>query len=207
MQTLTADELLDLIKNAPEKSIHDWKQDFTLPNDDEKKGEFLKDLAAMANTCDTSYGYIIYGVNRSKPDPIIGISNNYDDAKLQQLVKGKINPLPNFLYYEISIGAKKIGVLQISPNRQRPHIISVNMGKVREGQILLRRGTCTEGANLNDLFEFFYGQNSSYFANVIKNTELAIQKQMADIELGRYYQEQADNALKDMEMITGIKLR
>jgi hypothetical protein len=130
MKTLTIDNVIELATKTPEQAIFDWKSDFTIPNTDEKRGEFLKDLDAFANAITSTYGIITYGVDPRRPDPVVGISECYDDAKLQQLVKGKIEPLPDFLYYELLHGVRTVGVLQIKPTRQRPHIIQVDMGKV-----------------------------------------------------------------------------
>jgi hypothetical protein len=48
MRTLTVDEVLELLKATPEQAVFDWKQDFVQPTDEDKKGEFLKDLTAIA---------------------------------------------------------------------------------------------------------------------------------------------------------------
>jgi predicted HTH transcriptional regulator len=165
--SLTIDEILQFLKNIPEQAVFDWKQDFVLPSDDEKKGELVKDIAAVANASVLSYGFIFYGVNPKKPDPLIGITSHYDDANIQQLIKGKIEPLPSFLYYEVSMGAKTIAVIQIKPSKKRPFIISADIGRVRRGQIVIRRGSSTDGATLHDLFEFFYGNNSTYAENFL----------------------------------------
>src|SRR5260221_4321644 len=121
-----------------------------------------------------------FGVNPRQPNPLVGISNGYDDAKLQQLVTGKIVPRPEFLYYEISAGPCTVGVIQISPMKQRPHIISVDVGKVRKGQIVIRRGSSTDGATLQDLFSFFYGNESQWFAQVRRELGVDAQRVQAD---------------------------
>jgi hypothetical protein len=127
MKTLTIEEVILQVSQTPEQAIFDWKTDFVAPNDDEKRGEFIKDLSAIANACASSYGFIVYGVDPRRPEPILGITQGYDDAKLQQLAKGKIHPLPDFLYYEVSTGPRTLGVLQVNPTRQRPHIITVDL--------------------------------------------------------------------------------
>ena len=165
--SLTIDEILQFLKNTPEQAVFDWKQDFVLPNDDEKKGELIKDIVAVANASVLSYGFIFYGVNPKKPDPLIGITSHYDDAHIQQLIKGKIEPLPSFLYYEVSMGTKAVAVIQIAPSKKRPFIISTDIGRVRRGQIVIRRGSSTDGVTLQDLFEFFYGDNSFYGQNFL----------------------------------------
>jgi predicted HTH transcriptional regulator len=135
---ITIDEVKKLIKTSPEQAIFDWKSDFALPNDDDKRGELIKDISAIANAITTSYGFIIYGVDPRRSDPILGISARYDDAKIQQLIKGKIEPPVKFLYYEVTAGPRAVGVLQIIPTRSRPHIIRADIGKVRKGQIVIR---------------------------------------------------------------------
>jgi hypothetical protein len=203
IKTLTFDEVITLAKSTPEQAVFDWKVDFTLPNDDEKRGEFLKDLTAVANGISSSYGFILYGVDPRKLDPIVGITQSYDDAKLQQLVQGKINPLPEFLYYEVSLGPKIIGVLQVQPTRRRPHIICVDLGKVRKGQIPIRRGSSTDGVNLEDLVEFFYGESSGYFPAILQRLQINTQQQLANVAYMRELSEQKNQALKDMELAMG----
>jgi hypothetical protein len=203
MQTLNADQVARLVKSMPEKTAFDWKTDFTLLQDDEKKGEFLKDLSAIANACVDSCGFIIYGVDPRKPDPILGITVHYDDANLQQFARGKIEPLPEFLYYEVPVNSKTLGVLQINPTRHRPHIISVNLGKVRRGQILIRRGSSTDGVAIKDLIEFFYGPTSTYFPQVIKKMQANAQQLRASVEYMRELRAQGNDALRDAEIVVG----
>jgi predicted HTH transcriptional regulator len=207
MNTLTIDNVIELVRKTPEQAIFDWKTDFVVPNDDDKRGEFIKDLDAIANACASSYGIIAYGVDPRRPDPVAGISNGYDDAKLQQLVKGKIEPLPEFLYYELTHGPKIVAVLQVKPTRQRPHIIQVDLGKVRKGQILIRRGSSTEAITPDDLWEFYYSKTSGHFPKVAQHLQAYAQAKQAEANyLGRLYEGQ-DRAIRQMEDITGIRLR
>ena len=162
--------------------MFDWKQDFVRPSDDEARGELIKDITAVANASVLSYGFIFYGVDPRRPDPLVGISASYDDARIQQLVRGKVEPLPSFLYYEVSAGPKTVAVIQVAPSKKRPFIISVDIGRVRKGQIVIRRGSSTDGVALSDLADFFYGPNSAYFANVRANLGLDVQRQQAQNE-------------------------
>jgi hypothetical protein len=207
MQTLTIDQIIEVVKLTPEKAVFDWKRDFVVPNDDEKRGEFLKDLSAVANACTTTYGFIIYGVDPRQPELVCGTSQSYDDAKLQQLVQGKIEPAPEFLYYELLHGARRVGVVQVAPSRPRPHIISVNMGSVRKGQILVRRGSSTDGVSLGDLYAFFYGEHSAHWQSMLQKLNVRTNQQLADVAYMRELRAQADMAIRDMEMISGVKLR
>lgn len=205
MNTLTIDQVMDLVTKTPEQAVFDWKADFPIPSDDQRRGEFIKDLDAVANACSSSYGFIVYGVDPRRQDPIVGISAKYDDAKLQQLVKGKIEPLPVFLYYEVSNGSKTVGVVQVKPTRQRPHIIMVDLGKVRKGQILIRRGSSTDGVTMADLSEFFYGQTSGHFPAILERIGAYAQHRRADTAHLRELREQANDALRDMEIAVGAQ--
>ena len=178
----TVDEIVAFLQKTPEQAVFDWKQDFTQPLDDESRGELIKDVCAIANASPLSYGFIFYGVDPRRPDPVLGISKSYDDAKIQQLLQGKVEPQPSFLYYEVSAGLKTVAVIQIAPSRKRPFIIRVDLGKVRKGQIVVRRGSTTDGVTLDDLVDYFYGSSSAYFANVRHNLGLDVQRQQAHTE-------------------------
>lgn len=191
---LTIDEILQLLSQIPEQAAFDWKKDFVSPNDDDKRGELIKDICAIANASPLSYGYIVYGVDPRRPDPLIGVSSNYDDSGLQQLLRGKIEPAPSFLYYEVSAGAKTVAVIQVAPNKKRPFIINADIGRVHRGQIVIRRGSSTDGIAIKDLFEFFYGNTSGYFADVVSQLGLDVQRQRAQSE---YLAELRRNAERD----------
>ena len=204
IRQLTIDEIIRLLQSTPEQAIFDWKVDFSPPRDDKARGEMIKDIAAIANTIVSSYGFIVYGVDPRRPDPIVGVTNHYDDASLQQLVRTKVEPAVDFLYYEVSHGPKVVSVIQIEPTRRRPHIIKVDLGKVRNGQIPIRRGSSTDGIRLNDLMEFFYGRSSGYFQQMVQKLHLDVAQQTAQTAYLRELREQADQALRDTEVIAGV---
>ena len=179
---LTIDEIIQFLTSTPEQAVFDWKLDFIHPTNDEARGELIKDIAAIANASVLSYGFIFYGVDPRQPDPIVGISESYDDSRVQQLVQGKLEPFPNFLYYEVSAGPKMISVIQVAPSKKRPFIIRADIGRVRKGQIVIRRGSSTDGIKISDLLEFFYGSHSQYFANLRHHLGLDVQRQQATTE-------------------------
>ena len=201
---LTIDEVARLARSAPEQAVFDWKVDFTLPADDETRGELVKDVAAIANGVSSSYGFILYGVDPRRPDPIVGISARYDDAKLQQLLRDKIDPPVDFLYYEVSAGPRVVAVIQVQPTRRRPHVIRVDLGKVRRGQIVVRRGSSTDGVTIKDLFEFFYGNSSGYFPNVIQRLRLDVAQQQASTAHLRELREHENQLLRELELTWGL---
>jgi predicted HTH transcriptional regulator len=204
ISTLTVDEILALLKKTPEQAGFDWKRDFGHPVDDDSRGEVIKDICAVANASALSYGFIIYGVDPRRSDPVVGVSKPYDDAKLQQLLQGKVDPQPSFLYYEVSAGPKTIAVIQIAPSKKRPFIIRVDLGKIRKGQIVIRRGSSTDGVTLTDLADFFYGRNSQYFANVRHQMGLDVQRQQAQNEFLAELQSGAEHAEEQILQIASL---
>lgn len=201
---LTIDEICQLLAMTPEQAVFDWKRDFAIPTSDDARGELIKDIAAVANASALSYGFIFYGVDPGQSDPIIGVSQSYDDARIQQLVQGKLEPVPQFVYYEVSAGPKIVAVLQIAPSKKRPFIIRADIGKVRKGQIVVRRGSSTDGATLNDLFDFFYGQDSQYFANVVNQLSVSAQRQQAHTNYLAELHRQVEAAEDDLWRAVGF---
>lgn len=202
--TLALDEVLDLLKKTPEQGGFDWKADFTTPNDDDKRGEFIKDLAAIANSAHNASTFIFYGVDPRRPDPVVGITQRYDDAALQQLARGRIDPPPSFLYYELERNGSIVGVLQVYPTVRRPHIIAMDTGRVRKGQVLVRRGSSTDGATMRDLWEFFYGETSDHFQGVVQRLGLHIAEQNAQTAYIRELRAEIERSERDMEFIAGV---
>jgi len=96
--------------------------------------------------------------------------------------------------------------VQIAPSRPRPHIITVNLGAVRKGQILVRRGSSTDGVSIDDLYAFFYGQHSVHWQSVQKQLNARANQQIADVAYMRELREQAETARRDMETIAGVRL-
>lgn len=204
IRKLSLDEVLKLIKMSPEQTVFDWKTDFVVPNNQDKQSEIIKDVTAIANSISLSPGFIVYGVDPRRPDPLLGISNSYDDAKLQQLFKNKVNPAIEFVYYEISFGPKQVGVIQVVPVRKRPHIISVDIGKIRNGQIPIRRGSSTDGVKIEDLLEMFYGENSGYFSEVIQKLQLETQHLQALNSYLAESREVGNELLRQIEIGAGL---
>ena len=112
----------------------------------------MKDVTAIANTPGGT-GYLLYGVDLSRSDPIAGMPQSFDDARLQQTVNSRVNPPISFLYYEQDFDGIRVGVVQIPPSASRPHIVSRAVGNLRDGQIPIRRGSSTTWANPTDLAE------------------------------------------------------
>ena len=203
IQKLTLDEILSVLRLTPEQCVFDWKQDLVIETGD-KKAEILKDIVAIANATATSPGFVFCGVDPRRPDPVVGTSKSHDDAMFQQMFANKVNPPVVFLYYEATLGPKTVGVFHIPASRQRPHIVMKDFGRLREGQLLIRRGSSTGGMTQTDLFELFYGPTSPYLAGVLEKIGATAMQTQADTMKMRELREQQNSLIRDMEVISGL---
>ncbi|MEX0800397.1 MAG: RNA-binding domain-containing protein [Dehalococcoidia bacterium] len=142
--------LLDLMRKLPEQSKYDCKRDLTLDSHD-RKAELIKDITSIANAHGDEVGYLFFGVDPVSSELAVGITQRHDDATLQQIVNSKLERPVSFLYYETEVNGSWVGVAVIPPSITRPHIIKAQYGRLRAGQIPIRRGSSTTWATSEDL--------------------------------------------------------
>jgi len=204
IQKLSVNEVLSILAATPEQGLFDWKRDLNLDND-VKKAELVKDVAAIANATVTGSGFVLYGVDPRLPDPVVGMSASYDDAALQQIMERKLEPRVDFLYYDdLYKDGKRIGVLHIPPSKARPHIVARDFGKLREGQILTRHGSSTKGVSPAELMAMYYCQTNPQFVQLVKWIE---QQLRAQIKGRSPMQDQLDYVnflIRQMEVTSGL---
>lgn len=148
---LSDEEIMVLVAQAPEQTKVDVKQSGLVLRGDSPKAEFIKDIASFGNSLEHGKGYIFYGV--TEQGNIVGIQPDtyHDDADLQELIPNFIQPPVPFLYYEQELDEKRIGVVIIDENRYGAHIITRNIAQLREGQVLIRRGSRNSSATPHEL--------------------------------------------------------
>lgn len=149
MPILTCGQL-KLLLNETESSSLDFKQvqyKF-IGAEDEEKGELLKDILAFANFFRRTDAYILTGVTEDKE--IIGITEDIDDAQLQQFVNSKTQRQVHFLYYAVQCDHKKVGVIHI-PIQPRPLYLLKDFGRLKKGAVYLRRGSSTSEATPDEI--------------------------------------------------------
>lgn len=119
---------------------------------EDQKSELLKDILALANAWRRSDAYILVGVEEVKGarNHILGITELLDDAPLQQFVNSKTQRPLTFLYCNVTVESKTVGVFHI-PVQQRPFYLTKDYGKLKAGVVYLRRGTSTDVANPDEI--------------------------------------------------------
>jgi hypothetical protein len=114
---------------------------------DEEKSELLKDILGFANAWRRSEAYILIGVAdvRGGRANLLGISSadHLDDHSLQQFVNNLTNRPIRFHYEAFGFEGKQVGIIRIE-EQNRPIFLKKDYGKLRKGEVYVRRGSSTD---------------------------------------------------------------
>lgn len=104
------EELLSL----QESLILDFKQQMYDLSSEDKIAALVKDIISMINTKRASSSHIIIGVkaNPNGENQLLGIDTFIDESIIQEKIKNKITPTPEFSYYIKEFNDLKFGVLE-----------------------------------------------------------------------------------------------
>jgi hypothetical protein len=131
----------------PESSILDFKKEmYNFDNDPDSKklAEFVKDIISFSNTIRKESSYIIIGIEElpDKSKIFHGLNYDIDDAILQDKVKSKVHPRPDFRYYTIIYKEKKFGVFDFPVTfYDTPIYPVVKIKGLEPGKVYYRNGT------------------------------------------------------------------
>jgi Schlafen, AlbA_2 len=206
IQKLTLQQILKTLGTTPEQAVFDWKRTFAPPRDESDKGEFVKDVMAVANATaySRSLGFMFYGVNPDAPDPVVGIDARWDDNEAQALVRSALAPMPELVYYEVDAGRGRwIGVVHIAPCGGF-FIASRDVGRLREGQCVIRQGSVTRGVTRADHIKLYLTPGYGYAEQLLQHYNVTAQ--LMNARTGYLQQNQAthDALLRQMEAMSGL---
>jgi hypothetical protein len=206
IEKLTLAEIEAIVRAAPEQPVYDWKRSFAPPRDEDGKGEFVKDLMAVANgtAFSKSTGYVFYGVNPDAPDFVVGVSERWDDNEAQALARSAISPSPQFVYYEVAAGADAwIGVAHVEWAGGF-FVVARDVGKLREGQCLIRRGSVTRGVTRDDHLKLYLTPGYGYAEQLLQQYGAAAQ--MLNAQTAHMQENRAAivDLRRQMESIAGL---
>lgn len=116
------------------------------PKDDRKRN-FVKDLASLANTPRSEDAHLVLGVGQ-KPDGTVeprgleGPDREVDDADLQSIARSLLNNCPRFLYEVVDYDGVLLGLVTIPPDLSTPCTPNQTIDRgFRENVIYYRRGS------------------------------------------------------------------
>ena len=209
IQRLTIGQILDLVRTRPEQVVFDTKRDFAPPRDDGARAEFIKDAVAISNgtALTGGPGFIVYGVDPNRADPVVGVSERYDDAALQQLVAMHVEPIIEFAFYDdVDAGqGRRLAVLHVEPSRQPFHVIVKDVGGLRDGTSFIRQGSSTRGVRRGDWIRLCLGPDSQYLAAALRQYGHQAALINAQANLSRAYQSEIDQLDREMRRMVGLE--
>lgn len=140
-------EELEQLLYEEEGPTLDFKRDqyaFAKASDDEKS-ELLKDILGFVNCWRRADAFILIGVEdvQGGRGIVHGISDHLQDHSLQQFVNNLTNRPVQFGYEACEIESKQVGVVRIELQR-RPVFLKRNYGKLKKGEVYVRRGSSTD---------------------------------------------------------------
>lgn len=181
---VTKDLFAHILSNNESHKI-DFKRDQYSLGDDRQKSELIKDIVSIANTKGAESGYIILGV-KSELDGSkvkVGITNHFDDAMLQQIVKDKVNPPPTFEYHPYQEEDLSYGIIIIPQSKNRPHIIIKDYGILKKNAIYIRRGSSTDEAGREELEEMILERCPKVRGGELPALAKFLQKNLGHVEI------------------------
>jgi hypothetical protein len=136
---------------------------------------------------------------------VVGVSETWDDAKLQQLAASVLDPVPEFVLYDVDAsGGRCIVVLHV-PHSVRPfHVIKRDLGKLREGQAVIRQGSSTRGVTRTDHIKLYLTVGGGYVEQVLQQYGAAAQMAHAQNTRIQLLQQQEADIRRQMERMTGL---
>ncbi len=145
---------LENLLNEDESNYIDFKQaQYRFAEaSEEDKSEILKDILAFANAWRRTDAYILIGVKEIKGgrSQVIGITDQSDDAALQQFVNSKVQKPIQFSYIAFEFEEKQVGIIKI-PVQERPFYLKQKYGKLKPNVVYLRRGSSTDEAEPDEI--------------------------------------------------------
>lgn len=138
---------LELLLNRGESPKVDFKAEFHLKNEHEKK-ELARDIIALANT-KGGRGYLIYGV-ADKTKEILGIEPKlFKEETIVQVINTRVYPPIPVGVETIVVEDKTVVVIVVFKSELKPHQM------IQNGAFYVRRGTTTDVARREELASMF----------------------------------------------------
>ncbi len=205
------DEVKEMIDCHQEGDYLDFKEyDYHKEN----KEELIKDIVAFANSHSIRNKYIIIGAIEEN-NVCVGIrevdkSKIKDEAEFQQIINTYVYENLVVNYRIIKIDGKDILVIQIpaTNNSNRPFMIKKQIGKLKENDIYIRKGSSTANATKKDLeYMFKNTRNSKLVVQSYKEGRISDKLQLYEIKpkIEKYKKEKFEKLKQFVDEINNLK--
>ncbi|MEM1224047.1 MAG: ATP-binding protein [Planctomycetota bacterium] len=112
---------------------------------EEEKSELLKDIIGFVNCWRRGEAFILIGVQevQGAKSTVYGITDHLADHSLQQFVNNLTNRPVQFGYEACEFDGKQVGIIRIEMQK-RPVYLKRDYGKLKKGEVYVRRGSSTD---------------------------------------------------------------
>lgn len=172
---ITQDEVRELIELKREGTTLDYKRDLDLETE-KQKGEFIKDVLALANSGRTAY--IVTGIKDRTWEPV-GISKSYSQTQINQILQDRTDPPLRLEYAEIELNGKTHGIVKIF-GEDPPYLVMVKdkFGGIQKGTVFIRNVDMNEGARRADINLMYATPADLRLDHEVKQKELEDSKEV-----------------------------
>jgi hypothetical protein len=158
----TVEELKSLLNRMiplGESEKIDLKTELNL-SDGARKHEFVKDVAAIANTKGDSYqgfGFLIFGAEPTKGLVYTEFHDGMDkiQSEIDACLNSCLTPFVRTQFFIFDDHGQQWGALAIAPSREIPHVLIKNLIDSVRGDVFVRLGSTTEKAGPADYARVF----------------------------------------------------
>ncbi len=178
------------IISRPESSILDFKETMYIFSDNtefKNTAKFVKDVISFANTIRNETAYIIIGIKEDANGNKVmqGIDQYVDDAILQDKIKDKVTPRPQFHFYIYKYDNLRFGILEVPVNKY-PVPISpiVKMKGLEIGKIYYRQGTSNSEASGQETIRIYNWLQNLLEINHVETKQDVVAKLIKELTSG-----------------------
>jgi hypothetical protein len=152
---------------ARESGTIEFKESFNWGS----KDKYAKSIASFANN---QGGCLIFGVT-NQPRHLVGLSSdnfeNLDEVTITSYLNGLFSPEVHYEKFMLTVSGKKVGVIYVHENTEKPAIAIKNDGDIKEAEIYYRYNARNEKIKypeLKSLFESIKEKERSSWMNLFE---------------------------------------
>jgi hypothetical protein len=117
------------------------------------KGEFVKDVLALANTATPAEpGFLVFGVEEGPTGAsVVSLASAPEPEAVSQILAAYTQPPVDVRYGWVDEGPHRVAVLTVVASDARPHWVVRDVGKLKRESVFLRHGTVVGQATMPEI--------------------------------------------------------
>lgn len=151
---MTEEELRQLT-TLPESTLHEYKQQWYNLDNGQGKGDFVKDVLALANSAQPAKpARIVFGVRDQKHGGgVIGLEQPQHPERTASILASHTLPVVGAQLFNGKVDGKNVDVLTVNWSKYGPHHSIRDMDKLLRSDVLYTRRECSIGVMTMDEME------------------------------------------------------